>query len=537
MSRQLAILGTMVFSLPAFAATPIDLAKQPASFLANKSLVASSIQLKETSRNADRKNTLHVRVLQTYRGYPVWGGDSVVHIPEAGRAVGDFTSLITAKTFMNGTAYQGLNQDLDGTSNVVFSDEQSQKAIAHVLGLKPELADHAANIKHKKAELLVYIDDANKAHWAYKVSFDVLPAAAIKRQKPTYLIDAEDFSVFQSWNDLKSFDEQPELVRAGGFGGNHKTGKKTFDGLEGNQPWFTVTRYAETNQCRMENEFVTLYNLSNYSPMTFSCTETDPEHNNIYWNADHDRVKTTWSPANDVLFGAEVTRQMFNEWYDMPVLTQDGKPMRLVAKVHSGDVNAYWSNNSVMFGDSLGSNTFNPFTQLDTVAHEINHGFTEQHSDLNYYSQSGGLNEAFSDMAGIAAEFYAYGHTEFLVGLGDVKAEGKSLRYMDKPSKDCGLREPGNRCSIDTISQYRYGLDVHYSSGLFNHVYYVLANTSGWDAKKAFDVMVTANMNYWVSNTNFRSAACDVVKAADDWDYNRDDVIAAFETVGIDDCK
>ncbi|MGQ3890584.1 M4 family metallopeptidase [Legionella sp. CNM-4043-24] len=539
MSRQLAIFGTMAFALPVVAATPVNLATQSPTFLASQSLTSPGVQLKETSRRSDAKNTLHVRVQQEYRGYPVWGGDSIVHIPDAGRSAQAFASIVNAKTFMNGIVYQGLNKDLDSAPNTVFTDGQRELALAHVLSLKPELKGHRAQIRHEKIELMVFVDDADKAHWAYKVSYHVLPSANIKRQTPTMLIDAVDFTVYESWDDLKSYGTPGELVNAGGFGGNHKTGKKAFDGLPGHLPWLTMTRFEQSNICRMANEHVFLTNVSASSPkpMQFRCEKTDPRHNHIYWNGQHDKVETTWSPSNDVMFGAEVTRQMFNEWYHMPMLTQHGKPMRLEAEVHSPDENAYWFNNKVMFGDSLGSEDLNPFTQLDTVAHEINHGFTEQHSNLRYRSQSGGLNEAFSDIAGIAAEFYAYGSTNFLVGLGDVKAKDKALRYMDQPSKDCEGREPGYYCSIDTFSQYYEGLNVHYSSGLFNRVYYLLAHTPGWDAKKAFDVMVEANINHWRSSTSFSEAACGVARAADTLEYNVADVRQAFDTVGIPVCE
>ena len=39
-------------------------------------------------------------------------------------------------------------------------------------------------------------------------------------------------------------------------------------------------------------------------------------------------------------------------------------------------------------------------TTPDTIAHEISHAFTEFTSGLEYHSQSGAINEAFSDMAG-----------------------------------------------------------------------------------------------------------------------------------------
>ena len=43
---------------------------------------------------------------------------------------------------------------------------------------------------------------------------------------------------------------------------------------------------------------------------------------------------------------------------------------------------------------------FYPLTTPDTVVHEVTHAFTEFNSNLEYQSQSGAINEAFSDMAG-----------------------------------------------------------------------------------------------------------------------------------------
>ncbi|MEP0178001.1 MAG: M4 family metallopeptidase [Paraglaciecola sp.] len=66
------------------------------------------------------------------------------------------------------------------------------------------------------------------------------------------------------------------------------------------------------------------------------------------------------------------------------------------------------------FGD--GANTFYPLVSLDVSSHEVSHGYTEQNSNLVYSGKSGGLNEAFSDMAGEAAEYYMLGENDWLVG-------------------------------------------------------------------------------------------------------------------------
>ena len=303
-------------------------------------------------------------------------------------------------------------------------------------------------------------------------------------------------------------------------------------------PKLDVMRDVNAGVCYSQNDEFVVKDYKTRSAVKFTCKNTDPEHNNVYWNGSFDSVETTLSPNNDALFGAKVTSGMYQNWYKVPMLVKNGKPMYLPITVYYPDTNAYWSNNQVLFGSSIGDDTFNAFTSLDTVAHEISHGFTEQHSDLEYYGQAGGLNEAYSDIAGIAAEFYAYGKTDYLVGWGDVKAEGKALRYMEQPSKDCegkNVDENGvKQCSIDTVDQYYDGMDPHYSSGIFNRVYYVLANSDGWDARKAFDVMVKANMHYWTSSATYKSAACGVVNAAQDYKYDLNTIYNAFDAVGLD---
>ena len=50
-------------------------------------------------------------------------------------------------------------------------------------------------------------------------------------------------------------------------------------------------------------------------------------------------------------------------------------------------------------------------------------------------------------------------------------------------------------------------MDVHFSSGIFNKTFYLLGTAEGWNTKKAFDVMVKANMAYWTPNIDFHHAA------------------------------
>ena len=96
---------------------------------------------------------------------------------------------------------------------------------------------------------------------------------------------------------------------------------------------------------------------------------------------------------------------------------------------------------------------------------------------------------------------------------------------MDDPTKD------GE--SIGHMKDYSEYLDVHYSSGIYNKVFYLLGTAPDWDTKKAFDVMVLANQAYWRKNTDFHTAANCVLRASNELGYDEATVIKAFKEVGI----
>src|SRR5690606_24215107 len=140
--------------------------------------------------------------------------------------------------------------------------------------------------------------------------------------------------------------------------------------------------------------------------------------------------------------------------------------------------NAFWepATQTMYFGDAF--NTCYPPVSLAVLAPEVTHGFTEQNSALEYSLQPGGLYEPCSDMAGEAAEFFFKGENDFLIGGEIFKAPGEALRYMEDPTLD-GI-------SIGSANDYYDGLNVHYSSGVYNKAFYLLATSDGWDTYKAF---------------------------------------------------
>lgn len=546
--RKIGLTSVLLLGLPfvyaplTFAAKPMDLSHQPVSvlqsFISSPTMGAAHIgaaaNVVETSRRIDMNNTTHVRVQQNYAGYPVWGADAVIHVPAGANTKKGMAAVAAEAQSMDGTFYQDLNTDLAGAPAQIFSQAQAQKMMQQaILHFQDQLGSKSI-IKDQQSQMMVFVDEAGKAHWAYKISFFAEPAReGMMPSKPVYMMDAVSSQIYQHWDDIQTIDTAKVKVRGGGFGGNKKMGKVVYDGLKADLAALRIQRDNEDKICYLSNADVTVKGYRDGKVPSFDCALRDTTHNRTFFDSELHAINGGYSPDNDALFGGQVIKSMYQDWYNVPVLTNnDGTPMMLNMVVHASMDNAYWDGSKMTFGDGI--SMFYPLTSLGVAAHEVSHGFTEQHSGLAYYGQSGGMNESYSDMAAQAAEAYAYGKNSWQIGPEIFKAEDEALRYMDKPSKDCNGKKPGNWCSIDDASQYNSGLDVHYSSGVYNRFFYLLGTTDGWDVKKAFDVMVQANSNYWTSNVNFVQGACGVLKATKDLAFNVDDVKAAFKGVGVD---
>lgn len=510
-------------NLSAYAALAVNLS-HPSEWQA-VGLVAFAPSWKQISVDRDFKQVTHTRLQQTYLGYPVWGGEAVMHVANG--------SGNQDKTY-NGIAYQGLEADLHDTPQYIFNKTQSDKALQQAILYHQEATDIQSEVSDAEVKMVVYIDQNSQAHWAFHISFVSKSHQGLAEKpsmvaKPNYILDAISLSVYQSWDNIQTFTH----VWGGGYGGNIKAGKQVYDELSGDYPKLEIQRDTQNKMCYLKNEDDVVLDASRDNTIVhFPCTTRSSQHNSVYWDADQGAVNGAYSPENDALYIGKIIKSMYQKWYGLSPLIKSGKPMLLKMVVHYKMENAFWDGEKMVFGD--GGEIFYPLVSLSVGAHEISHGFTAQHSNLAYYGQSGGLNESFSDMAAAAAEFYATGHNRWQLGPEIVKYENTALRYMDEPTKDClpGHR-PGDDCSISHIKDYRNDLNVHNSSGVFNKLFYLMSTAKDWDTKKAFDVMVQANIHYWTSTASFVQAACGVIKATEDYGYRLAAVTQAMAEVGI----
>jgi Zn-dependent metalloprotease len=177
----------------------------------------------------------------------------------------------------------------------------------------------------------------------------------------------------------------------------------------------------------------------------------------------------------DAAFGAGLTWDYYKNVHGRTGIRGDG--VGAYSRVHYGNayVNAFWQDSCfcMTYGDGEGNTK--PLTSIDVAAHEMTHGVTAATAKLVYSGESGGLNEATSDIFAAAVEFSANNAKDvgdYMVGEKiDINGDGTPLRYMDKPSKDTR--------SKDAWYSGIGGIDVHYSSGPANHFFYLLSEGSG----------------------------------------------------------
>ncbi|HEY0659998.1 MAG TPA: M4 family metallopeptidase [Lysobacter sp.] len=437
------------------------------------------------ARHSDNGVRNH-RYQQTFRGIPVFGEQVIVSEDANGNVRTLFGRMAT-----------DLARELPATR------ARLDKSQALAIGKRAGMGNRAAALitRNEKSEQMIFIDDNGRAHLAYVVSYFADAAKGGSPTRPFVIVDASSGSVLKQWDNL-----QHALVGTGP-GGNQKTGQYEY-GTD-----FGFNDVAQSGStCTMNNANVKTVNLNHSTSGSTAFSYTCPRNT----------VKTingAYSPLNDAHYFGGVVYSMYNAYVGSAPLT-----FQLSMRVHYSNSyeNAFWDGSAMTFGD--GASTFYPLVSLDVSAHEVSHGYTEQQSNLTYSGQSGGINEAYSDIAGEAAEYFMKGSNDFLVGAQIFKANG-ALRYMANPPQD------GR--SIGHASNYTSGMDVHHSSGVYNKAFYLLATTSGWNTQKAFQVFARANRDYWTASTNFNQGACGVETAATDLGFTKADVTAAFTAVGV----
>ncbi|WP_392538405.1 M4 family metallopeptidase [Legionella sp. 227] len=542
MIKKLLGFTLVLVAYDAFAVTEVDLYQAPLTSLSQFSLKKPShVSARTAATPSAEKNTLQqvnqtqehaktiMRYQQMYRGIPVVGAQIMI-TKEDGQVNGHLLNDMQ----LNIQPALTPNQAIDLAKKSWFSFNSPMPTYEEM------------------SELQIRAEQQNELKLVYQVSFKTTQTDN-KPAWPFFIVDAQSGEITKQWNNIKNY-------RDGGPGGNEKVHEYWYgrDGL----PFLEVIQNG--SQCVMDTAKVKLVNLGSAwdwndllsTPFQYTCNNNTEEN-----------VNGAFSPTNDAYYFGQTIVDMYQDWYGINALQNtNGTPMQLVMRVHFGQNydNAFWDGQYMSFGDG---EDFYPLVSLDVAGHEVTHGFTEQHSNLEYHDQSGALNESLSDMAGQAArayllekfpQFYNKLYLEpntVTWGIGETIVRdsfGKALRFMDFPSSDGSsadcmdknlAQSHGAYCAISYPElvayaksripnpQERQNFIVHTASGIFNKAFYLLAKNIG--IKKAYQMMIIANSKYWTPTTNFTKGACGVLYAAKDLSVDQQMVKTVFDQVGV----
>ncbi|RPF30617.1 M4 family metallopeptidase [Streptomyces sp. TLI_185] len=379
----------------------------------------------------DNDGTLHTRYERTYAGLPVLGGDLVVHTPPASLAAGTVSTTFNHKR----------------TIKVASTTATFTKAAAQTKALKAARSLHAEQPT---------TDSARKVIWAGtgtpKLAWETVVGGLQDDGTPSQLHVITDAATGK------------ELYRYQGI--KTGTGNTQYSG--------TVTLNTTLSGSTYQ-----LYDTTRGGHKTYSLNNGTSGTGTLM--TDSDDVWGTGSGAGtqtagaDAAYGAQETWDFYKNTFGRSGIKNDG--VAAYSRVHysTAYVNAFWDDDCFCMTYGDGSGGTHALTSLDVAGHEMSHGVTSNTAGLEYSGESGGLNEATSDIFGTGVEFYANNSSDvgdYLIGEKiDINGDGTPLRYMDKPSKDGG--------SADSWYSGVGNLDVHYSSGPANHMFYLLSEGSG----------------------------------------------------------
>ncbi|MFE1317004.1 M4 family metallopeptidase [Kitasatospora phosalacinea] len=450
----------------------------------------------------DADGTRHFRYERTYGGLPVLGGDLVVHQAANGKVKS------TDKAVSGSLAPASLSPKLSAGQAAA----KATGAVQATVGVAKD-ADEAALASVSgasgSAQLVVWAADG-APRLAYRTTVEGVRADGTPSRQ-LLVTDADSGAVL-------SVHEQVQTSNATGSGNGVFVGSVT---LTTN---YTGTAYQLKDATRGNQYTTTLANKTSGKGTLYS-KSTNTWGNGLVSNGE--------SAAVDAQYGAAATWDFYKNTFGRSGIRGDG--VGAYSRVHYGRnyVNAFWDDSCFCMTYGDGASNTHPLTELDVSGHEMSHGVTSNTAGLNYSGESGGLNEATSDIFGTLVEFYANlpkDNPDYLIGeLININGNGTPLRYMDKPSKD--------GASADYWSSTVGSKDVHYSSGVANHFFYLLAEGSGAKTvngvsynsptyngatltgigrAKAAQVWYRALTVYMTSTTNYKGARTATLSAAAD---------------------
>lgn len=396
-------------------------------------------ELEVKSSETDDYGMTHYRVVQKADGIPIYGKELIVHTNEDNKVYA-----------VNGDLQPGL-ETAKWSQFIKYSDAEYIKKAKDYLDI--EGLD----------DFLISDPDARPFLYSFNDNWYLVSLVTLQFNEPypanyKIFVDAQNGKIVNAYNAVA--DGQATCYGTNSFGQRER-----LNGYEQNGTYYL---YDTTHPAVIET-----YTLGNRLNAALPGTRVQSSTNQF--NRAEDRVAVdTHANLSKVyeFFKTKFGRRGF-----------DDRDSNIKASVHyydqqSGSNNAFWNGRQMLFGDGDGKQFGSFGAALDVVAHEFTHAVTQYTANLEYYGQSGAINESISDVFGILCEgpedqWWLMGEDAYTPGrAGDALRDAKDPGSVDQA-------QPGHM--DEYVNTTRDNGGVHINSGIPNKAFYHIASNVGFD--------------------------------------------------------
>ncbi|HFJ9510001.1 MULTISPECIES: M4 family metallopeptidase [Bacillus cereus group] len=462
------------------------------------------VDYKVLQKRSSYDGTTLLRMQQIYEGKEVYGHQLTAHVDKKG--------IIKS---VSGESAQNLEKE-DLKNPINLSKEEAKEFIYTKYGNDIQFISEA------EVKEVIFVDEnRGQATNAYQVTF---AAATPNYVSGTYLVDAHSGDMLKNMvqeSDLKVSEERVEAIQE-----SKKSNFKSLTGTGKDDLGITRTfgiseqsngKYALADYTRGQG--IETYDV-NYRDITFE----DKYYPGILATS----TSTTFNDPKAVSahFLATNVYDFYKDKYKRNSFDNNGK--KVVSVVHAWDSGE--TNDPKNWGNAFSANINNvsmliygdPMVRaFDIAGHEFTHAVTSSESNLEFFGESGAINEALSDIMGTAIEKYV-NNGEFNWTIGE--QSGSVLRNMKDPSSVKffdGVPYPDDYSKFSDLN----GEDnegVHFNSSIINKVAYLIAQggthngvtVNGIGEDKMFDIFYYANTDELNMTSNFSELRLACLKVA-----------------------
>jgi bacillolysin len=500
----------------------------------------------------DEMGNTHVRMVQKFKGLPVWGSEVILH-ERSGKL-----NLLNGSYFPTPSVLS-----IEPTISTASSLENVK---SDLLKVKPIADLNEAQLKQvggvqSKSELVVFHVNDNKdaEHLAWHVTMyqNVL-------HRWEYFVDAQNGQILDKYesscdlmghyHDAIKNEINPSLSNSYEKKEEENIplampimdGKATANSAD----LFSLTRTINTYQVGTKyylidasrTMFLPLQSTFPNNPVgviqTFDNNNTDGGTTAYYIS----NTTNVWSDKKAVSahYNSGKVFDYYKTTFNRNSINARGGNINSFINVTEDNIqmdNAYWNGEAMYYGN--GKDVFSALPKaLDVAGHEISHGVIQNTANLKYQGESGALNESFADVFGSMVDRANWKMGEDIVTNTTVFPSG-ALRDLSNPNNGATQGRPAWQPK-NVSEQYKGTQDnggVHINSGIPNYAFYLFATASGMTKEKAERVYYQALTKYLVASSKFIDLRAAVEQSCKDLYAGEPAVLTAaqtaFNTVGI----